>query len=82
MEEYYGVVKEVYIPNEDKIDVMLSNMIGYKILLDNNEELIIEENQYDINCDICKEDKVIIRKQIIDTKVFYDIELEDGEYYE
>ena len=78
MERKFGVVKEVYIPN-DNVDVMLSNRIGFKVYV-NNEIITIEEEQNEINANIYKDDKVIVTKQIISGKEFMDIELCGDDY--
>lgn len=80
-----GKVKEVFIPNEYKnnqlIDVMNSNKIGFKVLIDNEEIEIIEE-QNGLNSNILKDDLVKITKQIIDGKEYIDIELYGSDTYE
>lgn len=78
-------VKEVFIPNEYKnnqlIDVMNSNKIGFKILIDNEEVEIIEERN-EFNSNILKDDLVRITKQVIDGKEYIDIELYGSDTYE
>ena len=73
-----GKVIKVFIPEED---VMNSNKIGFKVMLDNEIIEIIEE-QDEYNSNIFKDDLVIITKQNISGKEFIDIELYDGDNYE
>lgn len=61
---------------------MLSNKVGFKILLKNGKGMVIEEKQGDINTNIFRDDIVTVRKTILYGKVFYDIELFDGDSYE
>lgn len=76
-----GVVKEVFIPNEEK-DEINTNRIGFKIDIDDEIiEVIQEVNDY--NSTILKNDKVELIETIIDGKKYIDIEkIEDGEDYE
>ena len=71
-----GIVKEVFIPDEyinnQIIDKMNSNKIGFKISISEKELIIIQE-QNEINSNIFRDDKVIITK--INDK--YNIELYD-----
>lgn len=81
MNKIYGKVIEVFIPEENK-DIMLSNKIGFKVLLDNTSEIItIIEKQDEENAQILKDDLVLITKQIINNKEYIDIEL-CGEFNE
>lgn len=80
MEKFIGKVIEVFIP-EDKIDIMNSKKIGFKILI-NNEIIEIIQEQDISNSHIYKNDLVVITKQVISNKVFYDIEMYDGDNYE
>lgn len=81
MNKTYGKVLEVFIPEENK-DIMLSNKIGFKVLLDNTSEIItIIEKQDEENAKILKDDLVLITKQIINNKEYIDIEL-CGEFNE
>lgn len=80
MEKFIGKVIEVYIP-KDKFDIMNSKNIGFKILINNEIIEIIQEQDIN-NSHIYKNDLVIIIKQVISNKVFYDIEMYDGENYE
>lgn len=80
MEKFIGKVIEVFIP-EDKIDIMNSKKIGFKILI-NNEIIEIIQEQDISNSHIYKNDLVVITKQVISNKVFYDIEMYDGDDYE
>ena len=77
MEKRYGIVKEVYIPLQYKkgnlIDIMDRNVIGFKVLIDNNIENY-EFIQDEYNSSIMKNDEVVIIKQVIDGKEFIDIE--------
>lgn len=80
MEKFTGKVIEVFIPKE-KLDIMNSKNIGFKILINNEIIEIIQEQDIN-NSHIYKNDLVTITKQIISGKVFYDIEMYDGEDYE
>lgn len=80
MEKFIGKVIEVFIP-EDKIDIMNSKNIGFKILI-NNEIIEVIQEQNINNSHIYKNDLVTITKQVISDKVFYDIEMYDGDDYE
>ena len=78
MERLYGVVKEVYIPleyneNNNLLDVMDRNNIGFKIDVDGEVESY-EFEQDEFNCQILKNDFVMITKQTIDGTNFVDIE--------
>ena len=81
-----GIVKEVFIPeeyiNNTLIDVMDSTKIGFKVMLDNNNQIItVIFKQNEFNSEIFKDDVV---KLIQDDKAkeFVAIELYDGEDYE
>lgn len=68
MQKKIGKVIEVFIPEEYKgnrlIDVMDSNKIGFKVMLeDETLEIIEEQNEY--NFKIMKNDLVVITKQNI-----------------
>lgn len=80
MEKFIGKVIEVFIP-EDKIDIMNSKNIGFKFLI-NNEIIEVIQEQNINNSHIYKNDLVTITKQVISDKVFYDIEMYDGDDYE
>ena len=80
MEKFIGKVIEVFIP-EDKIDIMNSKKIGFKILINNKIIEIIQEQDIN-NSHIYKNDLVVITKQVISNKVFYDIEMYNGDNYE
>ena len=78
MERLYGVVKEVYIPleyneNNNLLDIMDRNNIGFKIDVDGEVESY-EFEQDEFNCQIFKNDFVMITKQTIDGTNFVDIE--------
>lgn len=80
-----GKVIEVFIPEEYKgdrlVDVMDSNKIGFKIMVENELiEVVQEQNEY--NTEIMKNDMVVITKQNISGIEFTDIELYDGDSYE
>lgn len=80
MEKFVGKVIEVFIP-KNKLNVMNSKNIGFKILI--NDEIIEIIQEQDINnSHIYKNDLVTITKQIISDKVFYNIEMYDGDDYE
>lgn len=72
MEEVVGKVTEVYTNEEN-------TKVGYKILLNNGKEFVLEEKQEDINTNIFRDDIVAVRKTILYGKVFYDIELFYGD---
>lgn len=78
MERLYGVVREVYIPleyneNNNLLDVMDRHNIGFKIDIDDKVESY-EFEQDEFNCQILKNDYVMITKQTIDGTNFIDIE--------
>ncbi|MBQ7141018.1 MAG: hypothetical protein IJO32_05895 [Bacilli bacterium] len=85
MEKLIGKVTNVFIPNEYKnnelIDVMNSNKIGFIVVTENGVIEIIQE-QDEFNSKILRDDLVIITKQNISEKEFTDIELYDGDEYE
>ena len=82
MEKLYGIVKEVYIPEQYKngqlLDIMDRNVIGFKVLID-NDIYNFEFEQDEFNVRIMKDDEVVITKQIIDGKEYIDIEGVDYE---
>lgn len=78
MERKVGRVIEVFIPEEDNLNDM---NIGFKVLVDDEEIEIIEE-QNESNINILKDDLVLITKQVISNKEFIDIELYDGDLNE
>ncbi len=82
MEKLYGIVKEVYIPDEYKngnlLDVMDRSVIGFKVLID-DEILDFQFEQDEFNVKIMKNDEVLIIKQVIDGKEYIDIEGVDYE---
>ena len=77
MEKLYGVVKEVYIPEQYKngqlLDIMDRNVIGFKVLIDDNIQCF-EFEQDEFNVEIMKDDEVVITKQVIDGIEYTDIE--------
>ena len=78
MERLYGIVKKVYIPleyneNNNLLDVMDRHNIGFKIDIDGKVESY-EFEQDEFNCQIFKNDFVMITKQTIDGTNFVDIE--------
>ena len=82
MEKLYGIVKEVYIPEEYKngnlLDVMDRNVIGFKVLIDDEiQDFQFEQDEF--NVQIMKNDEVLIIKQVIDGKEYIDIEGVDYE---
>ena len=85
MEKKIGKVIEVFIPEEyigDRlIDVMDSNKIGFKVMLEDEIIEVIEEQNED-NVKIMKNDLVVITKQNISNTDFIHIELYDGDIYE
>ena len=83
MERQYGVVKEIYIPNEynennNLLDVMDRHNIGFKIDIDGKLESY-EFEQDEFNSLILKNDSVMIIKQTIDGINFVDIEKVDSD---
>ena len=77
MDKLYGVVKEVYIPEQYKngqlLDIMDRNVIGFKVLIDDNIQSF-EFEQDEFNVQIMKDDEVVITKQVIDGIEYTDIE--------
>lgn len=81
MEKKYGVIKKVYIPNDNKNDVMISNKIGFIIEIDNRlYKYEIEQNEE--ICEIMKNDKVELIIQTISNHKFVDIRKSGDEYNE
>ena len=78
MTKVLGKVVEVFIPDKD---VMNSEKIGFKVLVD-KEVIEIVQEQNEINSYILREDEVLITKEIKDNEKYIDIELYDGEDYE
>lgn len=80
-----GIVKEVFIPeeyiNNTLIDIMDSNKIGFKVMLDNNQIITVIFKQNEFNSEIFKDD-IVRLIQDNKTKEFVAIELYDGEDYE
>ena len=78
VERLYGIVKEVYIPNEynennNLLDIMDRHNIGFVIDIEGNlEKYEFEQNEF--NTDIYKDDYIMITKQIVDGVKFVDIE--------
>lgn len=82
MGKLYGIVKEVYIPEQYKngqlLDIMDRNVIGFKVLIDEDiQSFEFEQNEFNVH--IMKDDEVVITKQIIDGKEYIDIEGVDYE---
>ncbi len=82
MEKLYGIVKEVYIPEQYKngnlLDVMDRSVIGVKVLIDDDvQDFQFEQDEF--NVQIMKNDEVLIIKQVIDGKEYIDIEGVDYE---
>ena len=81
MEKKYGVIKKVYIPNDNKNDVMISNKIGFIIEIDNRlYKYEIEQNEE--ICEIMKNDKVELIIQTIGNHKFVDIRKSGDKYNE
>jgi len=82
VEKLYGIVKEVYIPEQYKngqlLDIMDRNVIGFKVLID-NDIYNFEFEQDVFNVQIMKDDEVVITKQVIDGIEYTDIEGVDYE---
>ncbi|MBR3229517.1 MAG: hypothetical protein IKF91_01665 [Bacilli bacterium] len=76
-----GKVVEVFIPTEYENDIMNSKKIGFKVKLD-NEIIEIIQKQNEDNCQIMKNDLVLITKEKIGNKGYIDIHLIDGDDYE
>lgn len=70
--ELIAKVKEVFLTEND-------NEIGFKVEIDDEIIKIIEEQNED-NIKIYKDDLVMVRKTIIQDKIFYDIDLIEGGY--
>lgn len=85
MQKKIGRVLKVFIPKEYKnnqlLDEMYSNKIGFEVMLEDGIIEIIQE-QNEQNCKIMKNDLISITRQTISGKNFIDIELYDGEIYE
>ena len=83
MEKLYGIVKEVYIPEQYKngqlLDIMDRNVIGFKVLIDDSIQSF-EFEQDEFNVEIMKDDEVVITKQVIDGIEYTDIEGVDYEW--
>lgn len=84
MQNRIGKVLKVFIPKEYKnnqlIDEMDSNKIGFEVMLEDGIIEIIQE-QNEQNSVIMKNDLILIKRQIISGKSFIDIELYNGEFY-
>ncbi len=84
MQNKIGKVLKVFIPKEYKnnqlIDEMDSNKIGFEVMLEDGIIEIIQE-QNEQNSVIMKNDLILIKRQIISGKSFIDIELYNGEFY-
>jgi len=82
VEKLYGIVKEVYIPEQYKngqlLDIMDRNVIGFKVLIDDSIQSF-EFEQDEFNVRIMKDDEVVITKQVIDGIEYTDIEGVDYE---
>lgn len=85
MNEKYGTVIEVFIPNEYKkgnlLDVMDSTHVGFQVMTEDGiKSVIVEANEF--NAQIMKNDFVRIIEQNICGTHYIDIELYEGEDYE
>lgn len=84
MQRKIGRVLKVFIPKEYKnnqlLDEIDSNKIGFKVMLEEGIIEIIQE-QTEQNSIIMKNDLISITRQTISGKSFIDIELYDGELY-
>lgn len=84
MQKKIGKVLKVFVPKEYKnnqlIDEINSNKIGFKVMLEDGIIEIIQE-QNEQNSEIMKNDLILITRQTISGKSFIDIELYDGEIY-
>lgn len=78
MTKKIGKVVEVFIPEIKMFD---SDKIGFKVMLD-KEIIEIIEKQDERNSNIFKDDMVIITESNISDKIFKDIELYDGGFYD
>ena len=81
MEKRYGTIKQVYIPTNNKQDIMFSSKIGFIIDIE-NKLYKFETEQNEENSSIMKNDLVEIIEQTISRKKFVDIRLYGGEDYE
>lgn len=86
MNKILGKVVEVFIPKEYKnnelIDIMSSDKIGFKVMLDETAEVInIILEQDEDTADIYRDDMVILIKDN-NTNQFIDIEIYNGDEYE
>ncbi len=81
MEKRYGTIKQVYIPTNNKQDIMFSSKIGFIIDIE-NKLYKFETEQNEENSSIMKNDLVEIIEQTISGKKFVDIRLYGGEDYE
>lgn len=63
--EFFGVVKEVYLPEQKGKDGFLDDLnktnIGFEVLV-NGKLMKFEMPQTFVNCEVCREDKVLITK--------------------
>ncbi|MBE6153851.1 MAG: hypothetical protein E7166_06485 [Firmicutes bacterium] len=84
MQKKIGKVLKVFIPKEYKnnqlLDEINSNKIGFKVMLEDGIIEIIQE-QNEQNSAIMKNDLILITRQTISGKSLIDIELYDGEIY-
>lgn len=84
MQNKIGKVLKVFIPKEYKnnqlIDKIDSNKIGFEVMLEDGIIEIIQE-QNEQNSVIMKNDLILIKRQTISGKSFIDIELYNGEFY-
>ena len=82
MNQYIGRVTEVFIPKQDMngktIDVMDSQLIGFKVL-QGNEIIDTIQVQNEENVDIMRDDIVIITRQTNSNQEFISIERYDGD---
>ncbi len=76
-----GKVIEVYLPKQYRngglLDEMDRTIIGFKIMSEEGlKDIVLEENEF--NCEIMKNDIVLITEQDISGKHFIDIEHFEG----
>ncbi len=79
MKQFIGRVKRVFIPEGNDYQIINSNRIGFVIEKNSGEETLILK-QDALNCEILKDDIVLITKQLISEKEFIDIEKVNGDF--
>ena len=77
MDKKYGIVKKIYIPNDNNNDIMSSKKIGFVVEIDNKLYKYETEQDEEI-CEIMKNDKVEMVTQVIGNHKFVDIKKSGG----